>query len=89
MAATLVFELPKHCQHGVEVAGPQGTGPADFLFVRRPVRRQPSLAQDADRSRTQFPQIKLLGLAVLEVIIPAGAALARSQAHRFKTPRAR
>ena len=36
------------------------------------------------RSRTQFPQIKLLGVAVLEVIIPAGAAIAGGQTHRFK-----
>ena len=84
MTATLVFELPKHCQHGVEMAGPQRTGPADLLLVLRQVRGQSSLTQDPHRSRTQFPQIKLLGVAVLEIIIPAGAAIARSQAHRFK-----
>jgi len=51
----------------------------------RQFSRQPSLTQNADGPWTQFPHVKLLGHAMLLIIIPAGATVTRSEAQRFKT----
>src|SRR5208337_4288024 len=84
MAAPLILELLKDLQDRAQLTGPQRAGPAHLLLVFRQVGGQPSLAQEPHRSWPQLPQIKLLGLIMREVIIPAGAAIAGRQAHRFE-----
>src|SRR5208282_1845355 len=85
MAAAPVLALLKNFQQRSQMAGPQRARPADFVLLFGQIGRQPSLAQYAPGPGTQFPQIELLGLAMLQVIIPAGAAIAGGQAHRLKT----
>src|SRR5258707_371774 len=84
MAAAGILALFEELQQRIQLGGPQRARPADLLLVLGQVRWQTALAQDAHGSGTQFSQIKLLGLAMLHIIIPAGAAIARRQTHRFK-----
>src|SRR5215208_2985472 len=67
------------------MGGPQRARPADFLLMLGQIGRQASLPQNAQGAGTQFPQIELLGLAVLLIIIPAGAPIASRQAHGLET----
>src|ERR1035438_336502 len=84
MAPAGVLELFKDFQQRVQLRRPQRARPADFLLVSSQVSRQAPLAQDAPCPGTEFPQIKLLRLAMLQVIIPAATAKAGGQSHRFK-----
>src|SRR5450631_1493087 len=85
MAAALVLELFKDLQQRTQVARSQRAGATDLVLMLGQVRRQTSLPQQAHRSGAQFPQIKLLGLAMLLIIVPAGAAVTGGPAYRLKT----
>ena len=84
MAAALALELLKYFQQRVQLGRAQRARPADFLLMLGQVSWQTPLTQHAHRSGTQFPQVKLLGLAMLQVVVPAGTTVARRQPHRFK-----
>src|SRR6266516_5313286 len=87
MAPTTVLELVEEFQQRVQLAGPQRTRSADFLFMLGQIGCQAPLTQYAHRPRAQFPKIKLLGLAMLQVVVPAGTAIAGGQSHRCKAAR--
>src|SRR6185369_17381999 len=84
MAPATVLELVEKFQQRVQMARSQRTRPADSLLMLGKVSRQPPLAQFAHRSGAQFPQIKLFGLAMLQVVVPAATSIAGGQSHRFK-----
>jgi hypothetical protein len=85
MPASLVLELFKNFQQRAQVGGPQRTGTTDFLLMLGQIGRQSSLAQNTQGAGTQFPQIELFGLAMLLVIVAAGASIARGQPRRLET----
>ncbi len=85
MAPPLVLELGKDLQQRAQMRGPQRARPADFLLMLGQIGRQAPLPQNAQRAGTQFPQIELFGLAVLLIIIPAGAAIAGRQPRGLET----
>src|ERR1017187_8793457 len=84
MAPAAVLELLEEFQQRIQLTGPQGARPADFLLMPGQFGWQTPLAQQAHRSGTQFPQIKLLGLAMLQVVVPAGTPVAGGQSRRGK-----
>ena len=78
MAAAGFLALFEEFQQRVQLGGPQRARPADLLFMLGQVRRQTPLAQDVYGPGTELAHIQLLGLPMLQVIIPTGAAIARS-----------
>src|SRR5208283_4353987 len=85
MAPAAVLELLEEFQQRIQLTGPQRTGPADVLLMPGQFGWQTPLAQQAHRSGTQFPQIQLLGLDMLQVVVPAGTPVAGGQSRRDKT----
>src|SRR5512140_3097369 len=84
MAAALVLELFKDLQQRTQLAGPQGAGAADLLFMLGQFGRQTALPQQTHGAGAQFPQIQLLGLATFLIIVPAGTAVTGGPARRLK-----
>ena len=79
VAAARVAQDTETVQERTQFASPEGARAGDLLFMLGQVGRQAAAAQHGAGVGAQFPQVKLLGLAVLVVEIAAGAAVALGQ----------